>query len=72
MANTITNKRKCDICGKKVDRWDITSVKKMQKYPGKFFDRCASDVRSCTTILANLCPTCIDEIENLINERVNK
>ena len=68
MADVITNKRKCDICNKKVDRWDVTHVVKIEKYPGKLFDKCSSDVRTRTTTLANLCPTCVGKLENLINK----
>ena len=72
MADTVTNNRKCDICGRKVDRWDISSVKKIQKYPGKIFDKCSSDVKTNTTNLANLCPTCMGKLEKLINKHVKK
>ena len=72
MADATTTKRKCDICGRKVDRWDIASVKKIQKYPGALYNRCSSDVRTNTTNLANLCPICMGKLEKLIYKYVNK
>ena len=72
MADTTTNKRICDICGKKVDRWEMSSVKKIQKYPGAIYNRCSSDVRTSTTHLANLCPICMGKLERLIYKHVNK
>lgn len=70
--DTTINKRTCDICNKPVDRWEISSIKKIQKYPGKLFNKCSSDVRTNTTNLANLCPACMDKFEKLINKHVNK
>lgn len=72
MSRIPAEKRKCDICGRKVDRWDISSVKKIQKYPGKIFDKCSSDVKTNTTNLANLCPTCMEKLEKLIYKHINK
>ena len=72
MADTTINKRTCDICNKSVDRWEISSIKKLQKYPGKLFDKCSSDVKTNTTNLANLCPVCMGKLEKLIYKHVNK
>ena len=66
MADTTPNKRKCDICNKQVDRWDIASVKRIQYFPGKLYNRCSSDITSHTVLLANLCPVCMEKLENLI------
>lgn len=68
MPNVIAAKRACDICGKEVDRWDITTISKLQKFPGKMYPRCSSDIRTNTAKLANLCPTCAETIESLINK----
>lgn len=72
MADTTTNKRKCDICNKSVDRWDISSIKKIQRFPGELYYRCSSDIRSNTTCLAKLCPTCMGKMEKLIYKHINK
>ena len=66
MADITTNKRICDICNKEVNRWDITSVKKIQYIPGKRFEKCSSDISSRTTNLANLCPTCFGKLEKML------
>lgn len=66
MADVITNKRRCDICGRKVDRWDMASVKKIEYFPGALYNKCSSDIRSRTTSLASLCPTCMEKLEKII------
>ena len=72
MSDTTTNKRKCDICKTYANRWDMSSVKKIQYYPGERYYACTSDIRSHTTALANLCPTCMGKFERLIYKHVNK
>ena len=67
-----TNKRECDFCKKKVNKWDISTIKKIQKFPGEHYNQCSSDFKTNTTCLAGLCPECMKKLENLIYKQVSK
>lgn len=46
-------------------RWEGITLMKSQRHPGDNFENCSSDIRSTSSKIADLCPECMEEVEEL-------
>lgn len=57
--------RYCDNCHREMRRWEVITLMKSQRHPGDNFENCSSDIRSTSSKIADLCPECMEEVEEL-------
>lgn len=67
MTETIVNGkiRTCDNCRRPMKKWEGLKLVKQQRFPGEKFDKCCSDIRYTNKTIADLCPECMRELEEL-------
>jgi hypothetical protein len=55
----------CDNCRKPLEKWEGITLVKRKRSPGRMYPRVSSDISMTYTKIANLCPGCMEELEEL-------
>lgn len=66
------NIHKCDICNKLIKKWEQQILVRRWYTPGKNFDKQSSDINMHLKKITELCPECMEALENSLKEKMKK